>query len=139
MLGVESDIAFGKIDGTFDAGCCTVKIDKLGTLRVRAGYAFDNILVYGTGGLAWATTDNQYFFSILNSDRPFLGWAGGIGVEYALSNLWSVKAEYLRIKFDATRTDYSGVAAFDETGEYDMFRVGLNYRASIFDILTLAR
>jgi outer membrane immunogenic protein len=135
VLGIESDISFGKIDGDFLAGCCTVKIDRLGTVRLRAGYAFDNVLIYGTGGLAWAKTDNQYFFSFLTSDRPFLGWTAGVGVEYALSPLWSVKGEYLRIKFDATRTEYVGVTAFDETGEYDMFRIGLNYRASLFDIL----
>ncbi len=135
VLGIESDISFGKIDGDFMAGCCTVKIDKLGTLRFRAGYAFDNVLIYGTGGLAWAATDNQYFFSLLSSDRPFLGWTAGVGVEYALSALWSVKAEYLRIKFDPTRTEYVGLTAFDETGEYDMFRLGLNYRASLFELL----
>lgn len=135
VLGIETDISFGKIDGKDSDGCCAVKIDKLGTARLRAGYAFDNILIYGTGGLAWAKTDNQYFLSILTSDRPFLGWTAGVGVEYALSAMWSVKAEYLRIKFDPTRTEYVGLATFDETGKYDVYRVGLNYRASLFDIL----
>ena len=135
VVGIESDLSFGKIDGTFDAGCCTVKIEKFGTVRLRAGYAFDNVLIYGTGGVAWAKTDNQYFFSFIASDRPFLGWTAGVGIEYALSPLWSVKGEYLRVNFGTTRTEYVGLVTFEEKAEYDMFRIGLNYRASLFDML----
>ena len=135
LVGIESDVSFGKIDGDFLAGCCTVKIDSLGTVRLRAGYAFDNFLLYGTGGVAWAKTDNQYFGGFIVSDRPFLGWAAGIGAEYAISSLWSVKGEYLRIKFNANETDYVGLVTLREIAGYDVFRIGLNYRASLFDIL----
>ena len=44
--------------------------DWFGTVRLRAGVAFDRVLVYATGGLAY-TEDNT-------------GWAVGGGVEWAL-------------------------------------------------------
>ncbi|MBY0531575.1 MAG: outer membrane beta-barrel protein [Xanthobacteraceae bacterium] len=135
VLGIESDISFGKIEGNFDAGCCVVKIDRFGTARLRAGYAINNALFYGTGGIAWAKTDNQYFFSLITSDRPFIGWTAGAGVEYAFSPMWSIKAEYLRFEFGDNKSDYVGLTPFDERAHYDLFRIGLNYRASVFEIL----
>ena len=30
------------------------KIDDFGTVRGRVGYVFDNLLVFGSGGFAWA-------------------------------------------------------------------------------------
>lgn len=135
VLGLESDISFGSISGDFDAGCCVVKIDRFGTARLRAGYAFNNLLVYGTGGMAWAKPDNQYFFGAITSDRPFIGWAAGAGVEYAFSPLWSVKAEYLRFEFDDNKSEYVALSPFNERAQYDLFRVGLNYRASLFEII----
>jgi len=44
--------------------------DWFGTLRLRAGVAFDRVLIYATGGLAY-TEDNT-------------GWVAGGGVEWAL-------------------------------------------------------
>ena len=48
--------------------------DWFGTVRARAGVAFDRVLVYATGGLAY-TDDNT-------------GWAVGGGVEWALPVNW---------------------------------------------------
>jgi len=135
VLGIESDIAFGKIEGDFLDGCCVVKIDRLGTVRLRAGYAFDTLLLYATGGVVWATTNNRYLTGVAFSDRPLVGATFGVGAEYALSPLWSIKGEYLRVNFSPNRTDHVGTSPFDETAQYDLYRVGLNYRASLFDIL----
>ena len=48
--------------------------DWFGTVRARAGVAFDRVLVYATGGLAY-TDDNT-------------GWVVGGGVEWALPVNW---------------------------------------------------
>lgn len=135
VLGIESDISLGSIKGSFIGDCCLVKIDQFGTVRLRAGYAFGNVLLYATAGLAWAMPDNSYLFSLITTDRPLVGWTAGLGVEYALSQKWSVKAEYLRFAFDDNKTEYVGLTPFIERAEYDVFRVGLNYRASLFGLL----
>ena len=66
VVGVEGDIDWSNIKGSVSAcssktaagviDCATSagKIDDFGTVRGRVGYVFDNLLVYGTGGFAWA-------------------------------------------------------------------------------------
>ncbi|MET0527950.1 MAG: porin family protein [Microvirga sp.] len=56
--------------GNFTPGVFEEGSDWWGSVRLRAGVAFDRFLIYATGGLAY--TDN-------NS-----GWAAGGGVEWAL-------------------------------------------------------
>jgi outer membrane immunogenic protein len=50
--------------------------DWFGTVRARVGVAFDRVLIYGTGGLAY-TEDNT-------------GWVIGGGVEWALPTNWNM-------------------------------------------------
>jgi outer membrane immunogenic protein len=91
------------------------------TARVRAGFApWERVLIYGTGGVAWAnfTSKTAVTFATIAPDvflgpQPFsgathvgsistnqLGWVAGGGIEWALTNNWSVKAEYLYLRFD---------------------------------------
>jgi outer membrane immunogenic protein len=90
----------------------SISTDWLFTARGRVGWTFNNLLVYGTGGLA--VTDlkatNSYVDTNLanpgfpgtgtwNGSETKLGWTAGGGVEWALNRNWSVKAEYLYVKF----------------------------------------
>ena len=61
--------------GTFVPGAFDNNLsDWFGTVRARAGVAFDRVLVYATGGLAYS--DNS------------TGWVVGGGVEWALPVNW---------------------------------------------------
>jgi outer membrane immunogenic protein len=90
--------------------------------RGRVGWAFDSVLVYGTGGLAVTKFDITKSFSWdLNDGCPTLGtlfnchnggtsgtrtgWTAGGGVEWAFAPRWSLKAEYLFADFG--RVTYS--------------------------------
>ena len=60
-------------------------LDFFGTVRGRLGYAFDRTLVYGTGGFAYGSgQDDQNFAGNRFRDSFRTGWAAGGGVEYAL-------------------------------------------------------
>src|SRR5579872_2576180 len=59
VLGVEGDGDWSNVRGTtFNTSCavvgCTTKSDWLATVRGRAGWAWDRVLFYGTGGAAFA-------------------------------------------------------------------------------------
>ena len=89
------------------------------TGRVRAGFTpWERVLVYGTGGVAWANYTSNSAVIFANVPNPFagvfngathigsvstnqLGWVAGGGVEWALTSNWSIKAEYLYLRFNS--------------------------------------
>jgi outer membrane immunogenic protein len=83
-----------------------------GTLRARLGYAADRVLFYATGGVAFsgrsshsgtATFTNAQGVQFANFQGPNdsgHGFAVGGGVEYAWTNNWIVRAEYLFVDID---------------------------------------
>jgi outer membrane immunogenic protein len=89
------------------------------TLRGRAGYAFDKVLVYGTGGLAVGHIKSEtavafapigavssvYSGAVHTSadSTTKIGWTIGAGVEYAFLPNWSVKGEYLYLDFGTNK------------------------------------
>ncbi|WOJ89911.1 porin family protein [Methylocapsa polymorpha] len=67
-----------------------------GSIRLRAGFAWDRALIYATGGAAFAGIKTTYsdFFGFDSISRTRAGWTVGGGVEYAVTDNWSVRAEY---------------------------------------------
>jgi outer membrane immunogenic protein len=104
IVGVEADGAFGDISSTASLGgiTATAKVDSLVTVRGRVGAAFDQILVYGTGGVALADTKLSVSgFGVSASDtHTQTGWVAGAGVEWMFMPRWSLKGEYLYRRFD---------------------------------------
>jgi outer membrane immunogenic protein len=103
-------------------------------LRARAGVAFDRFLPYVTGGVVFAdqrnTVASQFFTPLSTGRSEATGWAIGGGVEYAIDNHWSAKAEYLYTQFpNVTGSVVDGPAyAFKFKDSNQLARVGLNYR-----------
>ena len=85
------------------------KISWFGTVRGRIGYAWDRVMVYATGGLAYGEvkldgtstvggTVGALPFSIthaLGHSHVNTGWTAGAGAEVALAGNWTGKFEYL--------------------------------------------
>jgi outer membrane immunogenic protein len=150
-------------DGTY-LGSGNKSGNYFGTARVRLGYAMDRALLYVTGGLAWDGGGNQNsqisFFhnqvppvvgapnavitSLGNNSR--VGWALGAGVEYALSNNWSARIEYLHANFGGNNRNGGFACASpgnfcaqfaasnarfnfgNRRNDVDLVRVGVNYK-----------
>jgi outer membrane immunogenic protein len=100
VYGLEADAAWSNVGATVGNPAfvaATDKINDLGTARGRIGVAFDQILLYGTGGFAWV--DNKLTATVLGvsaSESHFhTGWTAGAGIEAMFAPKWSVKAEYL--------------------------------------------
>jgi outer membrane immunogenic protein len=100
VLGFEGDIDWSNVGGSTANGCpagnCSVQNNWLSTARGRVGYAFGSFLPYITGGLAVGDV-NASVPGFTGMDATQVGWTAGVGLEYAINQRWSVKAEYLRV------------------------------------------
>jgi outer membrane immunogenic protein len=142
VLGIEADASWSSLkqSGTTTSVLPTPdtfssRLDMLSTIRGRLGWAFDRTLLYGTGGVAFANLKDQ----LADSAFPFTatpssnltGWTAGGGIEYAFTDHWTAKAEYLHVGFSGTRTamDSTGIGyRFDYKDRLDIGRVGINYK-----------
>ncbi len=120
VFGGETDLQISGADDTF----APWKFSNpwFGTLRGRAGYAFNNILLYGTGGLAYGGVKGEVIG--LSESKTHIGWALGAGVEIGLNPAWSARAEYLYV--DLSDRAYTITGAKNGV-ESSMLRFGLNY------------
>lgn len=82
------------------------QLDYTLAARARAGFAFDNFLVYGTGGMAWGELDRTFTTSnTANSFAPTgddqaTGYQVGGGFEWLMGSNFSVGVEYLRTSLE---------------------------------------
>ncbi len=115
-----------------------------GTVRGRAGMAFDQALIFLTGGLAVAdvkdtwTPQSQNGGTLSEASTGWLdvGWTAGAGVEFALAERISLSTQYLHLGM-ATR-GASGTCSgggcsvptfnFEFKDSVDILRVGVNYK-----------
>ena len=161
VVGIEADISAADLKGSTDpctaTGCAhnDLKRDLLGTVRGRLGYAWSNMLFYGTGGWAWghSSTDRTVTCVVAgggtcpggpspstltgmvsSSSGTDSGWAAGGGIEWAFARQWSAKIEYLHYQFDNIGRDFS-YAGFPLASRHvnrkdtdETVRAGVNYR-----------
>ena len=161
VFGVEADIAYtdmgrstsvttvplsgvGSLNNVFSNN-----LEYLGTVRGRLGYTVGQTMFYGTGGFAYgevnngaslfgsAATGNNLQFTG-SSSQTRTGYAVGGGIEHAISQNWTVKAEYLYYDLGRNTVNVAvipGAAGAGGTGynssfrtEGNIVRAGLNYK-----------
>jgi outer membrane immunogenic protein len=152
VIGVEGDLEAAGIDGDltvtspfFPGASASVEseINFQGSLRARAGVAFDRALIYVTGGLAFANIENTYSatipagFGVLpgtyseSFDDTEWGWTLGAGVEYAFTNNLTARLEYRYTKFEDVENNSTALipgGAAEQDPEFHTVRVGVSYK-----------
>ncbi|HEY0224738.1 MAG TPA: outer membrane protein [Pseudolabrys sp.] len=120
VFGAETDIQATSASDTFAA----FKFSNpwFGTVRGRAGYALNNVLFYGTLGVAYGDIKGE--LPGVTEDKMHLGWTGGLGMEVGLTPNWSAKVEYLYM--DLNNRVYS-ITGLPNGYEANMLRFGVNY------------
>jgi outer membrane immunogenic protein len=115
------------------------------TARARLGWTiWDRTMVYATGGAAWAKIDASEWVFAANGTGPIRtghlesntrsGWTVGAGAEYAVGYGWSVKGEFLYVKFDDYTTFTTGPFAANSVSPREVkledyiWRAGMNYK-----------
>jgi outer membrane immunogenic protein len=120
VFGVEGDLQLNGADDTFAAW--KFSNPWFGTARGRIGYAFNNVLLYGTGGLAFGEIKGQWLG--LTESHTVAGWTAGVGAEVMLNRNWSAKIEYLYV--DLSNQNFS-LTRTSNGYEFNTLRVGVNY------------
>ncbi|MDQ0505509.1 outer membrane protein [Xanthobacter agilis] len=135
VVGLETDLQWSNISGTLTLGNASMgsSLDYYGTIRARLGYAFDRFLPYITGGAAYGRTSSQVGFGIpsFGTSSTNWGWTIGGGVEYAFTNNWTFKAEYLYVDLGTSDnilpfTVYGLDAENDN--KFNTIKAGVNYK-----------
>lgn len=120
VFGIEGDLEATGASDTF----APWKFSNpwFGTVRGRAGYALNNILFYGTGGLAFGELSGQTFG--LSESHTNAGWTVGLGAEVGFARNWSAKVEYLYVDLNDSNFVITGA----QNGyRFGLLRAGVNY------------
>jgi outer membrane immunogenic protein len=132
VAGIDADIDWADISGSSTTNCvtgCKTSDTWLSTVRGRLGYAADRFMPFITGGLAAGDIKaSTPAFAGASTDRA--GWTIGGGLEFAITNNWSAKAEYLYVDLGKFNCGLScGVTATDNVSfTTNLVRAGVNYR-----------
>jgi opacity protein-like surface antigen len=146
LAGIEADASSADLEahGLTTTPLVTIqgmnKVDLFGTVRGRLGYAWNNWLVYGTGGFAWADEreSRSQIAGVIGGATPgtvesasstVTGWTAGGGVEWGFASSWTAKVEYLHLDF-GMNTFVFPIAhrQTDAALTADVVRAGVNYR-----------
>ena len=127
VLGGEADISWSDISGdrTIGGRKYEARTDWQGTIRARAGAAFDRILVYGTGGVAFAG-NNMKKQARGSEGQTHVGWTLGAGVEGAITENIVARGEYLYAGYG--KQDYNKINAKGVDLNTSVVRAGVAYK-----------
>lgn len=143
VLGAEADLQLSDIVDSDKRSANGMQfntsgaVDWFSTVRLRSGYAIDNILIFGTGGLALAgvdyevhTVDDPAAALKLNDDYTATGWTAGAGVEWGFSANSSAKIEYLYTDLGKKEigSSLSDDSYFKMTPSFQSIRMGVDFR-----------
>ncbi len=139
LLGVEADISAASIAGsgieTFNPGFAinatgNYKIDWLGTIRGRLGYAMGDWLPYVTAGAAFAgaSRSTNVIGGPASASADHSGWTVGVGAEWAFMPMWSLKAEYKYVDLGTATYSYPSIVNTKMSIDHTLhtFELGLN-------------
>ena len=173
VIGVE-----GSVDGTslsntgglaFPDGTILAvhsSTDVQGSIRGRVGIAWDRALIFATGGVAFGGFNTRYnydgfgaavgaahlapFFASSNLSDTHVGWTVGGGVQYAITNDWSVRADYRytdwgsinEVLFGGTKfpTHFSNFFGYDGNRrvQQNQVQVGFDYKFDLWNVRPVA-
>jgi opacity protein-like surface antigen len=141
VVGVEAD--YGLTNAHGGVACpfavqftCKADLDQLALFTGRLGTTWGRALFYVKGGLALGEVSASAFNNATSTGgvgsettKWSTGWALGGGMEFALAQRWSAKAEYIHYDLGSETYQVSSlpdVVKADTKGE--TVRIGVNYQ-----------
>jgi outer membrane immunogenic protein len=137
VLGFEGDYEWANItgnDGGRGGAVDTTTLTWMGSARGRLGIAWNQVLLYGTGGWAWAGSRYSLGAGGTNTQQndTIHGWTAGGGLEWMLAPSWSLRAEYRFTRFDQDSLFFAAKGPLNAQTirfqpDLNVVRVGLSY------------
>ena len=152
VLGAEGELGYLKMTGSgvdpfdvFSSIQSSVRVgDWYGMVTGRAGYAWDRVMLYVKGGVAFVEVRATVTDPVINpgfvaqKSETKATWTLGGGLEWAFANNWSVKAEYMFIGLDNEMAcgSTAGIPSLVAPGQYcfthqldgiHTAKIGVNY------------
>jgi outer membrane immunogenic protein len=139
VFGAQGDLAWSNASGThpdqLSAGLTDQwKVDSIGSVTGRFGYAFDQLLVYGKGGGAWAHNKYDAFVTttgaqVSAASETRSGWTVGAGFEHSITDRFTMFVEYDFYDFGTRNVGFSGgFQPVDIRDRESVVKVGANYK-----------
>lgn len=154
VFGLDSSFSWAGIDETVNATHAAVpalvaysetttqQVDWYSTSRARLGWAHDRWMIFVAGGLATGRVESTYNSPLAggvaysaSQSKTRYGWTLGAGLEYALSENWFVRGEYLYVdlgKYSYTSLPSAGAPTLTWDTAVDtrfhVARIALSYR-----------
>jgi len=132
ILGIEGDAHWTNIKG--DDGAVGGTLDQtttrfLGSIRGRGGIAWNQFLLFGTGGWSFANLNhfNPAGVPTDNSANRNGPTAGG-GVQWAFNQNWSIGAEYRHYWLGSYSAAPTGLTPFTVKNSIDTVTARISYR-----------
>jgi outer membrane immunogenic protein len=149
VVGVLADISATDIDGklsidlgdgnnSFSAEAGS-SVEWFATPRGRIGYAWDRLLIYGTGGAAFGEVESSVSIDINGEGisesvkTDHFGWTAGAGLEYAITDRITFKTEYLFVDLGSEEVfsaQFGEDVSFtlDAETKFHTLKAGANFR-----------
>jgi outer membrane immunogenic protein len=146
VIGIEGEGSAADIRGDLTrtilgiTGTGSAKTNWIASATGRLGWAWDRWLIYGKGGAAWAHDEYSLVIPVFleqeTANQTRTGWTVGGGVEWAVWNNWSVKAEYDYYDFGTSSVTLDGtfagapiaVPGVEIRQRISVGKLGINYR-----------
>ena len=147
VFGAEGQFSWANLEGqsvnpAFPTETERSKIDFIGTVTGRLGYAVDRTLFYVKGGGAWVNERFDVADTAVGGGVHYdagrqtrWGWTVGAGLEYAFAPNWSAKIEYNYMDFGSDRFVFNDVVHSDPgfsipgiDQQIHTVKIGLNWR-----------
>jgi opacity protein-like surface antigen len=151
VAGFETDLGWSNARGGRSDVCpsgflfnCEASLGWLATISGRLGYSFDRLLIFAKGGLAVADVSSSSVWNpgviplnpgagpqpvpaatAFRGNNTAVGWTLGGGLEFALTQKWSSKAEAMFYDLGSATYQLDAPVRISRTGT--LGRVGVNY------------
>jgi outer membrane immunogenic protein len=131
----DSASSLGSLFGNDYTTTGETKLNNLGSVQARIGYAMGKWLPFVSGGYAFG--EGEHSTTITSNDIPinatysgkktYSGWVAGLGTEYAINRHWSLKGEYRYADLGSQTMDLGGVSTKIKLVNQSV-DFGVNYR-----------